>query len=283
MSYTASFQNVTVRGSPRCPPPPPPPLPFPRPKLGFARSACWTCWGVCWSASCLLWLLETVTNVWAFSHECVCVCARVPLLTHTGTPGLTKWTLCTKCVKYVQTGINKPGFHESTVCMKYVPISINKAGCNKWTLDEICTDVFKRVRLFKKWTLCTKFEHCYNLHVRLGLKLKLCVRVRVCVWGGGERTRGRERELAYALISFSKWHDILYSCTICRPAVLCYYYVSHRSFVPGRGPHRHPVKLVSDVDIFSRFFVLLVCFALVLGFIVHCLVVHVHSFLTEAL
>ena len=62
---------------------------------------------------------------------CVCVCARVPLLTHTGTPGLTKRTLCTKCVKYVQTGINKPGFHESTICMKYVPVSINKAGCNK--------------------------------------------------------------------------------------------------------------------------------------------------------
>ena len=80
-----------------------------------------------------------MTNVWAFSRArarvCVCVYvrarARVPLLTHTGIPGLTKRTLCTKCVKDVQTGINKPGFHESTVSMKYVPISINKAGCNK--------------------------------------------------------------------------------------------------------------------------------------------------------
>ena len=71
--------------------------------------------------------------------------------------------------------------------------------------------------------------------------------------------------------------------TICRPAALCYYYVSHCSFVPGWGPHRHPVKLVSDLAIFSRFFVLLVCFALDFGFIVHCLVVHVYSFLTDAL
>ena len=49
------------------------------------------------------------------------------------------------------------------------------------------------------------------------------------------------------------------------------------------GPHRHPAKLVSDLVIFSRFFVLLVCFALDFGFIVHCLVVPVHSFLTEEL
>ena len=52
-------------------------------------------------------------------------------------------------------------------------------------------------------------------------------------------------------------------------------------------PHRHPVKVVSDLAIFSRFFffffALLVCFALVFGFLVHGLVVHVHSFLTEAL
>ena len=41
--------------------------------------------------------------------------------------------------------------------------------------------------------------------------------------------------------------------------------------------------LVGDLAIFSRFFVLLVCFALDFGFIVHCLVVHVYSFLTEAL
>ena len=33
-------------------------------------------------------------------------------------------------------------------------------------------------------------------------------------------------------------------------------YVSHCNFVPGRGPHRHPVKLVSDLAIFRRFFVL---------------------------
>ena len=77
ISYTASFKNVTVRSSPRCPTPL-----FPRPKLGFARSACWICWGVCWPASCLLCLLETVTNVWAFSRECVCVCVRATVDTY---------------------------------------------------------------------------------------------------------------------------------------------------------------------------------------------------------
>ena len=60
-------------------------------------------------------------------------------------------------------------------------------------------------------------------------------------------------------------------------------HVSHRNFVTGGGPHRHPVMLVSDLAIFNRFFVLLVCFALDFVFIVHCLVVRVHSFLTEAL
>ena len=126
----------------------------------------------------------------------------------------------------------------------------------------------KRNSLHEVWTLL-------QLTCKTWVESKtLCVCVRM--W---ERDRDRERELTYALISFSKWQDILYSCTIYKPAVLCYYYVSHRSFIPGGGPHRHPVKLVSDIAIFSRFLVFLVCFALVFGFIVHSLVVHVYSFL----
>ena len=119
------FSKCNTEGLTECPPPPPPPRLIC--KVGLLNLL----------RDVLVCLMPSVAAGKQMSGRvrarvrvfvCVCVCVCVPLLTHKSTPGLTKRTHCTKCVKYMQICINKPGFHESTICMKYVPIGINKAG-----------------------------------------------------------------------------------------------------------------------------------------------------------